>query len=76
VLATFAVLFALVLVLTIAALQTDEALLRVAALAAIITSFLVMATVRETLTRGRSLGKLAVRLAREAELRRRLTVGR
>jgi uncharacterized RDD family membrane protein YckC len=56
---TLALLVALVLGLVVAALQTDEALIAVALLAAIIVSFLVFPTALETLTRGKSLGKLA-----------------
>lgn len=58
-LATFALLVALVLGLVIAALQADQALVRVATLAAVITSLVGLPTALETLTRGRSLGKLA-----------------
>jgi uncharacterized RDD family membrane protein YckC len=50
---------ALVLGLVIAALQADEALLQVAMLAAVIVSFVGFPTALETLTGGRSLGKLA-----------------
>ena len=56
---TFALLVALVIGLAIAALHTDEALVQVAMLAAVIVSFLVFPTTLETLTRGRSLGKMA-----------------
>lgn len=56
---TFALLVALVVGLAIAAARTDEALLEVAMLAAVIVSFLVFPTALETLTRGKSLGKLA-----------------
>jgi uncharacterized RDD family membrane protein YckC len=59
VVATAALLVGLILGLVIAAIQTDEALIRVATLAAVIVSFLVFPTALETLTRGRSLGKLA-----------------
>jgi uncharacterized RDD family membrane protein YckC len=59
VVATYALLIALVLGLVIAAVHTDEALLAVATLGAVITSFLVFPTALETLTGGRSLGKLA-----------------
>ncbi|MDF1604803.1 RDD family protein [Nocardioides sp. YIM 152315] len=62
VVATSALLVALVLGLTIAALQADEALAAVAMLAAIIVSVVVFPTAIETLTRGRSLGKLAMGL--------------
>jgi len=57
-----ALLVALVLGLTIAALQTDAALLSVAMLASIIVSWVVLPTALETLTRGKSLGKLALGL--------------
>ena len=56
---TFALLVALVIGLAIAALRTDEALVQVAMLASVIVSFLVFPTTLETLTRGRSLGKMA-----------------
>jgi len=56
---TFALLVALVLGFAIAALHTDEALLEVAMLAAVIVSFLAFPTAIETLTRGKSIGKLA-----------------
>src|SRR5215217_1557944 len=52
-------LIALIIGLVIAALQTSEALIQVAMLASIIVSLLVFPTAIETLTRGRSLGKLA-----------------
>ncbi|WP_395659550.1 RDD family protein [Nocardioides sp.] len=55
---TFALLIALVIGLVVAALPTDEALIEVAMLAAIIVSFLVYPTAIETLTRGKSVGKL------------------
>jgi uncharacterized RDD family membrane protein YckC len=56
---TGGLLVALVLGLVIAALQADEALLQVAMLAAVIVSFVGFPTALETLTGGRSLGKLA-----------------
>ena len=59
VLATFALLLALVIGLVIAAIQADQALVDVATLGAVIVAFLVFPTTIETLTRGRSLGKLA-----------------
>jgi uncharacterized RDD family membrane protein YckC len=62
VIATVALLFGLILGLVIAAVQTDDALIQVAMLGAIIGSFLVFPTTLETLTRGRSLGKLAMGL--------------
>ncbi|WP_036508393.1 RDD family protein [Nocardioides sp. URHA0020] len=62
VIVVFALLLALVLGLVIAALQTDDALLSVAVLAALIVSWVVFPTAIETLTRGKSLGKLALGL--------------
>lgn len=59
VVATFALLVGLTIGLGVAAAHTDEALLEVAMLAAVIVSLLVYPTALETLTRGRSLGKLA-----------------
>ena len=59
VIVTAGLLVALVLGLVIAALQADEALLQVAMLAAVIVAFVAFPTTLETLTRGRSLGKLA-----------------
>src|SRR4051794_17218275 len=56
---TVTLLVALLLGLVIAALRTDEALLRVATLAAVIVAFVGFPTAIETLTRGRSIGKLA-----------------
>lgn len=56
---TIGLLFALVIGLVIAALNTSEALIEVAMLASVIVSFLVFPTAIETLTRGKSLGKLA-----------------
>jgi uncharacterized RDD family membrane protein YckC len=58
----FGLLVALVLGLVIAALQTDEALIQVAMLASVIVSLVVFPTTIETLTRGKSLGKLAMGL--------------
>ncbi len=51
-----------VFVFTVAALRTDDALLAVAFLGTLITVLLVFPTTVETLTRGRSLGKLALGL--------------
>ena len=62
VIATISLLIALVVGLAIAAAQTDEALVQVAILAAIIVSFLVFPTAMETLTRGKTLGKMALGL--------------
>lgn len=59
VLATFVLLIALLIGLLIAAARTDEALAHVATLAAVIVALIVYPTAMETLTRGRSLGKLA-----------------
>lgn len=59
VLITFVLWIALVMGLVIAALRTSEALIEVAMLASIIVSFLVFPTAMETLTRGRTIGKLA-----------------
>ncbi|WP_343909198.1 RDD family protein, partial [Nocardioides aquiterrae] len=56
---TFALLVVLVMGLAIAAAHTDEALLQVAMLAAVIVAFLAFPTALETLTGGRSLGKMA-----------------
>ncbi len=60
--ATFTLLFALVLGLIVAALQTDAALMQVAAIASVIIAFVVFPTAIETLTRGKTLGKLALGL--------------
>jgi uncharacterized RDD family membrane protein YckC len=57
--ATFTLLIALITGLAIAALHTDDALIQVAMLASVIVAFLVFPTTIETLTRGRSLGKMA-----------------
>ena len=62
ILVTVALLVALILGLVIAALQADEALIAVAGLASIIVSLIVFPTAIETLTRGKSLGKLALGL--------------
>lgn len=59
---TTALLVALVLGLVIAALRTDDALISVAMLASIIVSWVIFPTTIETLTRGKSLGKLALGL--------------
>lgn len=56
---TFALLIGLVIGLVIAALNTSDALIAVAMLASVIVSVLVFPTAIETLTRGKSLGKLA-----------------
>jgi uncharacterized RDD family membrane protein YckC len=59
VIVTVLMLIAIFLVFGIAALQTDGALAHVAMVATMITVFLVVPTTVETLSRGRSLGKLA-----------------
>ena len=59
VIATFLLLIGLIVLLSIAAAQSDQALVQVATLATVIVSFLVFPTTIETLTRGKSLGKLA-----------------
>ena len=60
--ATFLLLIVLIITLTIAAVQTDQALVQVAMLLSIIAALVVFPTTIETLTRGRSLGKLALGL--------------
>ncbi len=62
VIASCSLFVALILGLVIAALQTDAALLQVAVLASVIVSLVVFPTTIETLTRGKSLGKLAMGL--------------
>jgi uncharacterized RDD family membrane protein YckC len=59
---TLALLVGAVLVLVVAALPTDEALLWVAFIGTLIVVLLVVPTTIETLTRGKSLGKLALGL--------------
>ena len=59
---TLLLLLLVILLFTVAALQTDEALLTVASIGTVIVVFLVFPTTVETLTRGRSLGKLALGL--------------
>ena len=59
VVATFVLLIGLMIGLIVAAAHTDGALAAVASLAAVIVALLVYPTALETLTRGRSLGKLA-----------------
>lgn len=56
---TFALFIALALGLAVAAAHTDEALASVAVLAAVIVSFVVFPAALETLTRGKTVGKLA-----------------
>lgn len=62
VLLTLVVLVVAILVFGIAALQSDGALAHVALIGTLIAVFLVLPTTVETLTRGRSLGKLAMGL--------------
>lgn len=59
---TVALLFAVIVFLSIATLRTDAALQWVAYVGTLIVIFLVYPTTIETLTRGRSLGKLAMGL--------------
>jgi uncharacterized RDD family membrane protein YckC len=59
VLVTLVLLIGLMIALIVAAARTDEALAAVATLAAVIASLVVYPTAVETLTRGRSVGKLA-----------------
>jgi len=56
---TVLLLLALVIGLVIAALNTSDALIELAMLASVIVAFLIFPTTVETLTHGRSLGKLA-----------------
>jgi len=60
--ASCGLLVVLVVGLLVAALQTDAALLQVAVLASVIVSLVVFPTAIETLTHGKSLGKLAMGL--------------
>ena len=62
VVATLVLLVAVVMVFMTASLQADEALLWVAWIGTLVTVFLVFPTSMETLTRGKSLGKLAMGL--------------
>ena len=62
IIATVATLIIVVLLVLPVALQTDDALMWVAYVGTMITVFLVVPTAFETLTRGRSLGKLAMGL--------------
>ena len=59
---TVALLVVIVLIASIAAIGTDQALATVALIGSIILVFLVVPTTLETLTRGRSLGKLVLGL--------------
>lgn len=60
--ATMVLFVVVIFVFLLAVLQTDDALLHVAMIGSVITVLLVVPTTIETLTRGRSLGKLAVGL--------------
>ncbi len=60
--ATFALLIVLVILFAIASLNTDPALAQAGVILATISVFVVIPTTLETLTRGRSLGKLALGL--------------
>src|ERR687896_2760140 len=59
---TVVLLVVIVLIASIAAIGTDQALATVALIGSIILVFLVVPTTLETLTRGRSLGKLVLGL--------------
>ena len=59
---TWVLLFVAIFVFMVAVLQSDEALVTVAVLGTIIFTFIIYPTTMETLTRGRSLGKLALGL--------------
>ncbi|MFN8193307.1 MAG: RDD family protein [Nocardioidaceae bacterium] len=59
---TFVLFFAVVLIAFAATISTDEALMRIGMVGTLVTVFLVYPTAFETLTRGRSLGKLAMGL--------------
>lgn len=59
---TFVVLAVVLLVYMVAALQADGAVFHIALIGTLITVFLVYPTAIETLTRGRSVGKLAMGL--------------
>jgi uncharacterized RDD family membrane protein YckC len=59
---TLLALFAVLMVFVVASLQTDEALLQVAVIGTFVTVLVVIPTTVETLTRGKSLGKLAMGL--------------
>ncbi|HET8959828.1 RDD family protein [Nocardioides sp.] len=60
--ATLLLLVAIVMLYATASLQTDQALQWVAWIGTLITVFLILPTTLETLTRGKSLGKLAMGL--------------
>lgn len=59
---TVALLIALIFLFAVATLRTDEALVAAAFIGTLIVVFIVYPTTFETLTRGRSLGKLALGL--------------
>lgn len=61
-LVTFALLVALLILFSIAAINTDQALATVALILVSVLVFVVFPTALETFTRGRSLGKLALGL--------------
>ena len=62
VVATVALFAVTVVVLLVSVLRTDAALFQVAVIGSVIVAFVVFSTTLETLTRGRSLGKLAMGL--------------
>ncbi|MBB6628711.1 RDD family protein [Nocardioides sp. KIGAM211] len=62
VIVTVLLLVGIVLLFTVAALQTDQALLTVAFIGTMVLVFLVFPTTVETLTRGKSIGKWAMGL--------------
>ena len=62
VVATVVLLLAIVLLFFVVALQTSDALVWVAWIGSLVTVFVVVPTTVETLTRGKSLGKLAMGL--------------
>jgi uncharacterized RDD family membrane protein YckC len=61
-LATMVLFVVTIFVLLVAVLQADAALLQVAVIGTVISVFIIVPTTLETLTRGRSLGKLALGL--------------
>jgi uncharacterized RDD family membrane protein YckC len=61
-LATWVLFFVVIFVFLVAVLQSDAALVTVAMIGTLILVFVVFPTTMETLTRGRSLGKLAMGL--------------
>lgn len=62
VIVTAALLVGIIFTFTLAALQTDAALLQVAMIGSVVVVFVVVPTTVETLTRGKSLGKWAMGL--------------